>query len=275
MTWSVSAGTGPAWLFCPADRPERYPKAAAAADVVILDLEDGVAAADKAFARESLVATPLDPSRTVVRINAAGSADHELDLAALAKTAYTTVMLAKCEEPDQVARLAPLHVVALVETPRGVLGAGAVAAAANTVALMWGAEDLVAGLGGRSSRTPAGDYRSVAIYARSAVLLAAASWGRYALDSVHIDIADLDGLAAEAADAAAIGFSATACIHPSQVDVVRRAYRPTADEATWAQRVLAAARSERGVFTFEGSMVDAPLLRHAEAIVGRSGDSQE
>ena len=72
--------TGPAWLFCPADRPERFEKAAAAADVVILDLEDGVAAKDREAARAALIDTPLDPDRTVVRINPAATADHELDL---------------------------------------------------------------------------------------------------------------------------------------------------------------------------------------------------
>ena len=60
---------GPAWLFCPADRPERFEKAAAAADIVILDLEDG--AGDKPAAREALVSTPLNPARTVIRINPA------------------------------------------------------------------------------------------------------------------------------------------------------------------------------------------------------------
>src|SRR6185312_3081652 len=86
---------GPGWLFCPADRPERFAKAAAAADVVILDLEDGVAEADKAPARKALRETQLDPGRTVVRINAADSDEHAHDLDALAKTEYTTVMLSK------------------------------------------------------------------------------------------------------------------------------------------------------------------------------------
>ena len=67
---------GPAWLFCPADRPERYEKAAAAADVVILDLEDGVAAKDREAARRALIETPLDPERTVVRINPSATADQ-------------------------------------------------------------------------------------------------------------------------------------------------------------------------------------------------------
>ena len=88
---------GPAWLFCPADRPERFQKAAAAADVVILDLEDGVAAKDREAARAALIDTPLNPDRTVVRINPTTTADHEPDLEALSRTKYTTVMLAKTE----------------------------------------------------------------------------------------------------------------------------------------------------------------------------------
>ena len=86
---------GPAWLFCPADRPERFEKAAAAADVVILDLEDGVAAKDRDAARKALLSTPLDPARTVVRVNPSATDDHPLDLEVLARTPYTTVMLAK------------------------------------------------------------------------------------------------------------------------------------------------------------------------------------
>src|SRR6202000_3313529 len=88
---------GPGWLFCPADRPERFTKAAAAADVVILDLEDGVAEADKPAARKALRETPLDPDRTVVRINAADTVEQARDRDALADTAYTTVMLSKAE----------------------------------------------------------------------------------------------------------------------------------------------------------------------------------
>ena len=77
---------GPGWLFCPADRPERFEKAAAAADVVILDLEDGVAGKDREAARQALIDTPLDPGRTVVRVNPVGTPDHGKDLEALAST---------------------------------------------------------------------------------------------------------------------------------------------------------------------------------------------
>ena len=115
---TMSTIPGPAWLFCPADRPERYGKAAAIADVVILDLEDGVAHADKDYARRCLVDTPLDPERTVVRVNPVGTEEHAEDLKALAKTAYTRVMLAKCESAEQVTSLAPREVVALATEPR-------------------------------------------------------------------------------------------------------------------------------------------------------------
>lgn len=264
---------GPGWLFCPADRPERFAKAAAAADVVILDLEDGVAEADKPAARKALQETPLDPERTVVRINAADTAEYPLDLEALAGTAYTTVMLSKTESAAQVTALAPREVIALLETPRGAVFATEIAAAQGTVALMWGAEDLVATLGGSSSRKADGSYRDVAHHVRSTALLAASTFGRVALDAVHLDIRDLDGLRDEAEDAVALGFAGTVCIHPSQIAVVRQAYLPSEERLDWARRVLTAARSERGVFAFEGQMVDSPVLKHAQMTLRRAGET--
>ena len=263
---------GPGWLFCPGDRPERFAKAAAAADVVILDLEDGVAEADKPAARKALRENPLDPGRTVVRINAAGTDEQARDLDALGDTAYTAVMLSKTESAAQVTALAPRQVVALVETPRGALFATEIAAADGTVAMMWGAEDLVATLGGNSSRQADGNYRDVARHVRSTILLAASAFGRIALDAVHLDIHDIEGLRVEADDAVAVGFDGTVCIHPSQIPVVREAYRPGEEKVDWARRVLAAARTERGVFAFEGQMVDSPVLKHAEMLLRRAGE---
>ena len=145
---------GPAWLFCPADRPERYQKAAAAADVVILDLEDGCAPADRPAARKALVDVQLDPARTVVRVNQFDTADQELDLQALNSTPYDTVMLPKCEAVEQISALAPLDVIVLVESPKGALIVTDTVQADNAVAVMWGAEDLFAVLGGTANRYP-------------------------------------------------------------------------------------------------------------------------
>jgi citrate lyase subunit beta/citryl-CoA lyase len=259
--------TGPGWLFCPADRPERFEKAAAAADVVILDLEDGVAAGDREAARTALIDTPLDPTRTVVRVNPSSTADHALDLKALARTDYATVMLAKTEDPEQVGALAPLDVVVLIETPLGALNVVDLVRPDNTVAVMWGAEDLFAVLGGTANRWPDGSYRDVAQHVRSQTLLAAKAYGRMALDSVYLDIRNPDGLRAEADDAVAVGFDAKVAIHPTQVAVIRAAYAPTDVQVQWARHVLDVARNERGVFQLEGIMVDAPVLRRAERIV--------
>lgn len=264
---------GPAWLFCPADRPERYQKAAAAADIVILDLEDGVAAADRPAARDALVEVPLDPARTVVRVNPFGTTDQRLDLEALDRTRYDTVMLPKCEGAEHVHALAPREVIVLVESPLGALAVTESVRADNAVAVMWGAEDLFAVLGGTANRYPDGTYREVARHVRSHSLLAAKAYGRLALDSVYLDIKDLDGLRAEVDDAVAVGFDAKVAIHPSQLPVIRAGYAPTPEQAQWARHVLAAAADERGVFAFEGIMVDAPVLRRAERIVQLVADS--
>jgi citrate lyase subunit beta/citryl-CoA lyase len=261
---------GPALLFCPADRPERYEKALDRADAVILDLEDAVSANAKESARAAMITNPLDPARVIVRVNPASSPEFEADLLALASTEYTRVMLAKASSANEIANLGDYQVIPLCETAEGVLAATELARVPNVVALMWGAEDLVASIGGTSSRLENGTYRDVARFARATVLLAAAANGKSAIDAVYLDITDLTGLGAEARDAVASGFAATACIHPSQVAVIREAYAPTAAEVEQARAVLAAAETEHGVFAFEGRMVDEPVLRHARTVVARA-----
>jgi citrate lyase subunit beta/citryl-CoA lyase len=263
---------GPALLFCPADRPDRFAKAAERADAVILDLEDAVGPAEKTAARGALIESELDPARVIVRVNPVGSEDFASDLATLSQTDYRTVMVAKTESAKALRAIdRRFSIVALCETARGVAVADKLAAHPQVRALMWGAEDLVASIGGTSSRKSNGRYRDVARYARSRVLLAAAARGKAAIDAVYLDIGDAKGLAREAADAAASGFSATACIHPNQVAVVRQAYRPDEKTVQWARRVLEAADTHAGVFAFEGRMVDEPVLRHARAVLVRAG----
>lgn len=265
---------GPALLFCPGDRPERFGKAAERADAVILDLEDAVAPADRPAAREHIAASTLDPEHTIVRINPVGSPDYAEDVATVATTDYRLVMVAKSESAEAMDRVATdlpgVRLIALCETAAGVLAAPAIAAHPAVIALMWGAEDLVASLGGSTSRHRDGSYRDVARHARATVALAAGAHGRAAIDAVHVDIADHEGLAAEAEDAVATGYRATACIHPGQVATIRAAYAPTDEEVEWARRLLAAAETTGGVFRHEGKMVDEPVLRHARSVLVRA-----
>jgi citrate lyase subunit beta/citryl-CoA lyase len=163
------------------------------------------------------------------------------------------------------------HAVALCETALGIVNAAEIAAAPNVAAVMWGAEDLIASMRGRTSRFPDGRYRDVALHARSAVLIAASAHGKPAIDAVYVNIPDLEGLAAESQDAAASGFTLKACVHPSQVTVVRKAFQADEAQVAWARRVLAAARDpsarDKGAIKVDGQMVDAPLIRQAEAIL--------
>ncbi|WP_292703211.1 aldolase/citrate lyase family protein, partial [Microbacterium sp. 69-10] len=177
---------GPALLFCPADRPERYAGGLAKADAVILDLEDAVLPDAKAQAREHLVAADLDPARVIVRVNDPASAHFAADLEAVARTPFRTVMVAKTEDPSALDAFGDEYsLLALCETAAGVLHAGAIAAHPRVAALMWGAEDLVASIGGTASRFPDGRYRDVARHARASVLVASAAHGKAAIDAVH------------------------------------------------------------------------------------------
>lgn len=263
---------GPALLFCPADRPERFEKALERADSVILDLEDAVAPHEKNAARANVLTCSADPTRVIVRVNAPDTDEFAKDVAMLAQTAFRTVMVAKTEDAATLDGFdESFSLIALCETARGISAAAQIAAHPRVVALMWGAEDLVASLGGTSSRNGDGRYRDVARYARARVLMEAGANGKAAIDAVHIDIEGLEALAEEAADAVASGFTATACIHPSQVSVIRAAYAPDAASLAWARDALAAAETERGVFRFRGQMIDEPLLRHARSVIARAG----
>lgn len=276
VTGAAAFDLGPAILFVPADRPDRFAKAAERADAVILDLEDAVDAARKAIGRGAMVEHPLDPLLTIVRVNPADGPDFAADVAAVATTAYRTVMLAKTEsvaQLDDLARALPgVAIVALCETAAGVVRAESIVAHDSVVAVMWGAEDLVASLGGTSSRRSDGRYRDVVGAARSHVLLAAGAAGVAAIDAVHLDLNDRASLAVEAEDASAVGFVATACIHPAQVPIIQAAYRPDPEAVRAARELLAAAADRIGAFRHAGRMVDEPLLRHARALLARAGE---
>lgn len=262
---------GPALLFCPASRPDRFVKALDRADGVIIDLEDAVAPAQRPISRGALIESELDPARVIVRISAPGSAEFDADIATLSQTDYRTVMIAKAESPKRVGRIDPrFSVVVQCETARGISALERFAELKNVVALSWGSEDLIASLGGTSSRKANGRYRDVVRTARAKVLLAAGARGKLAIDAAYLDLANTRALRREAEDAAASGFAASACIHPDQVDIVRDAYRPDADAIAWARSLLKAADVGGSVFTHEGKMIDEPVLQHARTLLKRA-----
>lgn len=270
---------GPALLFVPADRPERYAKAYARADAIIIDLEDAVAPDDRPAARIALAehvaeldATSID--KTIVRINPVDDPDVAQDVALLANTNIKYVMVPKVESLADIQRVAAdlpkQEFIALCETASGIIEAANIAKHPQVTALMWGSEDLMVSTGGSSSRYPDGTYRDAPRFARAQVLFAAAAAGIGSIDTIHTDLSPTDQFTAEAHDAVATGWTAKACIHPAQVNVIRDAYTPTDEEIEYARALLAEVERNGGVFQFRGSMVDGPLIAHAKTVMSRA-----
>ena len=129
---------GPAWIVVPADQPEQFAEAAQAADVVVLDLHNGVLPRDKEFARQCILECPLDPARTVIRVNPVGTDEHTADLQALETTTYRRVVVPQVESAQQIAGLSGYEVVASIDSPQGALALGEVAGASGVVGLASG-----------------------------------------------------------------------------------------------------------------------------------------
>lgn len=266
--------TGPALLFAPAHRPELLPKAAARADMTIVDLEDGAGQADRAAAREVVRNSALDPVNTIIRVGGPDQAGFAEDVAMVRESPYRLVMVPKLTDHIPT-ELAGLQVIAMVETPQAVINLPQLVEHEDVVGLFWGAEDLTALLGGTHARfqddeAGTGSYRDVLRLTRSQVLVHAAAAGKFAIDAIYADFQDEAGQRAEAVDAARSGFVATACIHPRQVSVVREAYRPEAEQVRWARQVITGAGDNDGAFQVAGAMVDAPIVAQAQRILRRA-----
>ncbi len=275
-------------LFAPGDSPRKAEKAlASAADAVLIDLEDSVAADAKDGARALVAALlpGLDRPGVIVRVNSPGTPWYLADLAAVVPGAPAAIMLPKCTGAADL--MAIDHHLEALETSAGlpvggiqVLPIATESAAAvlalptllgfsrRVVALCFGAEDLSADLG-ISPRNPDGSYPAAIAQARAALLLTAASIGVPAIDTPFPDPRDPARLAREAATAAADGFTGKLCIHPAQIDPVNAAFSPSPSQVAWARAVLDgfAANPGAGVFALDGRMIDRPHLRLAERIL--------
>jgi len=257
------------FLFVPGDRPDRFDKAAASvADLAIIDLEDAVAAGNKPEARDAAAAWLRAGGHAAVRVNAAGSQWHQDDVSTMA--GLTSILVVpKVEAPHELVEVRRVvgdrvHLVALIETPRGVADVRAICdAGADRLAL--GNLDLAAELGV--------DPESAALLlARTALVYASAEAGLPGpVDGVTSAIRDDALLREECARARDLGFTGKLCIHPRQVDDVNRSFAVTDAELTWARGVVAAGTPglETGVVSHDGHMVDAPVLRRAHGLLAR------
>jgi citrate lyase subunit beta / citryl-CoA lyase len=265
------------FLFVPGNRHERFEKAArSGADVVILDLEDGVAPVDKAAAREAIVrewpSVKAVGIPVVVRLNALSTPYGETDLAwAKQLDAPAAVMLPKAESAEPIERVhAALNgapVLPLIESAAGHAGLSAVAGAKGVLRLFLGHIDFMADTG-----IVCGDDEAEVAPLRFAIAMATRAHRLASpVDGVTIQINEPERLRRDMQRAIRFGFGAKMCIHPSQVAVIHEACKPSHDELAWARKVLAADEASGGAAVqVDGRLVDLPVVLQARRTVARA-----
>ncbi|PPF80463.1 CoA ester lyase [Pseudoclavibacter sp. RFBJ3] len=268
-------------LFVPGDRPDRFSKALdSGANLVILDLEDAVAADNRERARTAirdLLATAA-PGRVLVRVNPADTGDSAPDLALLEDVsarspgALAGVAVPKAESRAYLRQVsdasggAPL--LALVETVRGLRVAETLVTRGPgepelDVRLAFGALDFAVDAGG--------DADSLLDAARVELVLVSRLTGAPApVESPSASIRDLAAVESAATHAVALGFGGMLAIHPAQLPAIASAFRPTDAQIDWARRVVGAGS---GAAQVDGAMVDAPVLRRARRLLAALGEA--
>ncbi|MDO6414969.1 CoA ester lyase [Sphingomonas sp. BIUV-7] len=259
-------------LFLPASNARAIAKARTlAADLVILDLEDAVPEEAKEDALYAAIAAAEEggfPGLLAIRINGSGTRWHKHEVSLIAEAGVADlIVVPKAESAKGIAALAanlerPL--LAMIETPAGVLNATAVAAAQGVAGLIVGPNDLAAGL-----RLPEGAPRASLSYALQAVVLAARAAGVIALDGVWNRLDDADGFATECRDGRLLGFDGKTLIHPSQIEPCNRLFAPDEAELEEAGALIAAATG--GAERFRGRMVETLHVEAAKRLLARAG----
>lgn len=267
-------------LFTPATRLASLPKAlASGSDLVILDLEDGVAPEGKPAARQALADYRPAEGVLALRVNHATTGAGLEDLLMLRNTAqrWSAIMLPKVESGWEI-DLAVAHlgadgdasppIIALIETATGLEAASEIASHPHVAALALGGADLAADLGVALEWGPL-------LHARGGLVQAAAIGRCPAWDVPSLAVDDTEAVMTEARASRCIGFSAKLAIHPRQVAAIHDAFSPQQAEIRQAERVLAAlAAAGGGVCSLDGRMIDRPVALAAERMLRRAAVCQ-
>ena len=261
---------------------------ATAADGLVLDLEDAVTPELKSSARtvvaDWLKAVDFGRQERTVRINPLHTPWGHDDVRATMVYPPDAYVVPKVSTLDELAALD--HLISTCETqlghPPGQVGLILVSTetplptfpqCSRVIALSWGAEDLSAALGASRNRAPDGRYLPVFKHCQTMTLLSAAAGSVQPLDTVFVDINDLEGLRQESLESAWMGFTGKITIHPAQIPIVNDAFTPAADVVAAARRLIEAfaaeAKQGRMAFRFEGQMVDVPHLTRAQRVLAR------
>ncbi len=278
------------WLFAPGDSERKMEKALGSrADIVLLDVEDAVAEAEKPKARAMIAAflsaNAQHRERLWVRINPIQGPHGLADLVAVMPGRPGGIMLPKprgradadlldhyltaLEAVSGITPGATRTIFLVTETPESTLAIGSYAGVPRLAAMTWGAEDLATALGAIDNRGEDGEYNFTCQLARSLCLVGAAAAGVPAIETIQADFRDAAGLRKRTAQVRRAGYRGMLAIHPAQIDIINEAFTPSAEELAAAQQVvdLFAANPGAGAIGYKGAMLDRPHLARALAVL--------
>ena len=266
------------FIFTPGLRPEMFQKAlASGADIVCVELEDGIAPKDKPAARAHAIklfesAQADDGVERIVRINSLregfGIADVQAVLAS--DSPPPALMMPKVRTPDEVVLLdnllserghgTRLHVI--IETNAGLEAAHDIAHCSPRIdAMFFGGVDMAAELRCRNAWEPL-------LYARSRVVHAAASAGLDVIDVPYLDLQDPEGMERAAIQARDLGFCGKGAVHPKQIAALNAVFTPTPERIAQARRIIAEFEAaDTGLVVIDGKLIEKPVLREMHRIV--------
>jgi citrate lyase subunit beta/citryl-CoA lyase len=280
-------------MFTPGQRQNMIEKALAlgeeSPDAIMFDFEDSVPPDQKDLARELVGAAlgrsfPANAPSFIVRVNSVATGRQSADMRAVISPNLFAILLPKVDRPEDV--VAADAVLSLLEQeaglPAGKIGLIAAIESARAIhcvvdialstsrlkGLMFGAEDYARDLGLPVARTgPGWDL----LFARSAIINAAAMASLFTMDQVHMNFKDQDAERSDAIASRQLGFSGKCAIHPSQIPILNSLFSPTADEVEHARKVVAAfqeaAAAGIGCVMLGGQVVEQPILERAQRII--------
>jgi citrate lyase subunit beta-like protein len=258
------------------------------ADILTIDLEDGVAADAKSVARLNaqtyLTSPQLHTAKSsgqikeiAIRINAITTSLGMEDLKTLIQPQYadtiSVIIVPKTESESEIRKtlrhlmrtpgLDHIRLFACCESARSLSNLHRILTVDRRVeGVIFGSEDFCADTG--ITRT---DGMQELLYARSKIIQVAKTYKKQVFDLVTIAYGDLDRCRHESADGARMGFDGKQVIHPAQIPIVNELFMPSDDEITFARQVLKGymeyAEKGVGVFAVQGKVIDLPMLKQA------------
>jgi (S)-citramalyl-CoA lyase len=268
------------FIFAPALKPDMFYKALrCGADIVCVELEDGVAPKDKDLARDNAIeifsglkADEFASVEKVLRINTLRSEAGLNDVRAVleSKVSPPVLMLPKVVSPDEVSWLdellsergydTRLHII--IETNEGLENAYEIAKSSSRIeALFFGGFDMAAELRCKMAWEPL-------LYARSRVAHAASGAGVDAIDVPFLDLQDLGTMKREAELARDLGYCGKGAIHPNQIPFLNEVFTPSAEKILHARKIVDAfEEAETGLLVIEGKLIEKPVIREMKRLL--------